>query len=235
MKPPHGSTTQTTTRRILITAGPTHEPIDRVRFLGNRSSGKLGIEMARAAYSRGCPTTLLLGPGIPDPVLEGVSLLRFRTHADLEKLLTEQFPQCDTLIMAAAVADYRPKPHPEAQTGKIRRVDKGQPLTIELEPTTDLLAQVAAGRKPGQHLVGFALEPEATLEQSARDKLARKKVDAIIANPLETMDSDRIDATMLLATSSGTESRAPGALSKREFAGWLIDQLLGINAETGQE
>lgn len=225
--------------RILITAGPTHEPIDAVRYVGNRSSGRMGIALATAAYTQGHHCTLLLGPtdiAVDSPV----ALRRFRTAADLAALLGEEFHRHDILIMAAAVADYRPtrllpgrpgeadlshgtpgRPVP-ASEGKIRRMDG--PLTLVLDPVPDLLAAAAARRRPDQTVVGFALESVATAEdlvRLAREKLARKSIDAIVANPLETMQSATIDGVLVHA--DGTVDRPPRApTSKDDFAVWLI-------------
>ncbi len=123
--------------------------------------------------------------------------------------------------MAAAVADYRPKIDPAQAHSKVRRHD--QSLTLTLEPTPDLLAEVAANRRPNQLMVGFALEPREELADSARAKLVRKKVDLVVGNPLETMDSETIDAT--LYKKDGTEYRPPDTLTKQEFASWLLDQI----------
>jgi phosphopantothenoylcysteine decarboxylase/phosphopantothenate--cysteine ligase len=120
--------------------------------------------------------------------------------------------------MAAAVADYRPKVDPAFFGGKFRR--KTQTLHLELEPTPDLLAQVAATRRPLQLMVGFALEPREELLASARAKLERKKIDLVVGNPLETMDGETIDAVVL--GRDGTETRTPGPIGKPEFAGWLM-------------
>lgn len=208
------------TTRILITAGPTHEPIDAVRFIGNRSSGKLGIAFAREAAARGHDVTLLLGPVCAEPPT-GVRSPRFRTTAELQALLREHAPQADTVIMAAAVADYRPKS--VQLEGKIKRAAAG--LTLELEATPDLLAELGAQRRPGQTLIGFALEPRERLVESARCKLERKRVDAIVANELETMDAPTIRATFF------TKDRAidtPGTLTKDAFAPWLLDVIAGL-------
>lgn len=126
--------------------------------------------------------------------------------------------------MAAAVADYRPKISPEAAAkadGKLRRDAAG--LTLHLEPTPDLLAEVARARQAGQTLVGFALEPRSRMLESARAKLNRKKVDMIVANPLETMDGDTIEATVV--THDGA-FQTKGAVSKGAFADWLLGLLI---------
>jgi phosphopantothenoylcysteine decarboxylase / phosphopantothenate---cysteine ligase len=216
-------------QRILITAGPTHEPIDAVRYIGNRSSGRLGVSLADAAAARGWPTTLLLGPAHLQPAESSLlRTFRFQTAADLQRLLHEHWPEHDVLIMAAAVADYRPAPgaqrHSRDHRPKTPRQD--QPITIELEPTPDLLADLSSITRPDQRVIGFALEPAERMLESARAKLSRKRLNAIVANPLETMDAETITATLILA--DGREIAAPTALSKRDFAEWLLDRVTAI-------
>ncbi len=212
-------------RRLLITAGPTHEPIDSVRFIANRSSGRLGVALADAAANRpdraGSPweVTLLLGPTPLTPSDPHVRLRRFLTTADLQALLDEEAPLCDVLVMAAAVADFRPRRIPHDHHGKIAR--SHGPLTIELEPTSDLLAAVAARRRPNQFIVGFALEPRERLLESAAAKLARKRLNLIVANPLETMDSPLIAATILDANGVVLDTHQP--VAKETFARTLLD------------
>ncbi|MEK6702058.1 MAG: phosphopantothenoylcysteine decarboxylase [Planctomycetota bacterium] len=209
---------QTSQRRLLITAGPTHEPIDAVRFLGNRSSGRMGVALADAATELGWHVTLLLGPVAARPSRPGVVVRHFKTCEDLRTLLREEVTHADVLVMAAAVADYRPKPNPAMSGGKFRRTNA--PLVLELEPTPDLLAEVSAARNPGQLFVGFALEPRAELLESAKAKLVRKKVDLVVANPLETMDSASVEAMILSA--DGTRTDTPGVMSKTDFATWVM-------------
>lgn len=207
---------------MLITAGPTHEPIDLVRFIGNRSSGRMGSALAVEAGRRGWATTLLMGPAPVVPDDPRVSVVRFRSCADLQGLLREHVPRADVLVMAAAVADYRPRVNPDffgEGGGKFRR--KNEPLLLELEPTPDLLAEVSASRRPDQLFVGFALEPRQELLASARAKLERKKVDLVVGNPLETMDSDTVEAIVL--GRDGSEARTPGTMTKQSFAPWLLD------------
>lgn len=206
--------------RVLITAGPTYEPIDAVRFIGNRSSGRMGIALAMAAVTRGWSTTLLLGPVSETlPVDSQIALHRFRTAAELGDLLTTTWPDHDLLIMAAAVADFRPaRP---ASGGKLRRTEAG--LTLDLEPTPDLLAALAEQTRDDQMTVGFALEPASGLIERAREKLGRKHLDAIVANPLETMDAETVSATLIKA--GGEPVTAPHGASKADFATWLLDQL----------
>ncbi len=217
--------------RILITAGPTHEPIDAVRYLANRSSGKMGIALANASARRGWPTTLLLGP-VSDSIVDGLpesshfQVIRFQTTADLHRLLKLHWPSHSVLFMAAAVADYRPIVSGSQAKGKIKRQD--QPIVLNLESTPDLLADISSMAQPCQIVVGFALEPAAGLIESARSKLNRKKLDAIVANPLQTMDSPNITATVLL--SDGKVLQPPPDLSKETFAAWLLDHLDAIGA-----
>ncbi len=216
--------------KLLITAGPTHEPIDAVRFIGNRSSGRLGMALADRAAARGVDTTILLGPTPLEPSHTGVRVVRFQTTADLQDALARHVPECDTLIMAAAVADYRPLPDAAAglggsATGKVRREKRN--ITIELEPTPDLLAGVSESvRAAGgdQRLIGFALEPREGLLEVAKRKLERKGCHAIVANPLETMDAANIEAW--LVWKDGRVDGTEGVIDKTAFADWLLDRVL---------
>jgi phosphopantothenoylcysteine decarboxylase/phosphopantothenate--cysteine ligase len=203
-------------RRILITAGPTHEPIDAVRYLANRSSGRLGVCLAEAARDAGWDTTLLLGPVSLVPPA-GLRVARFETAAELAGLLDEHFTGCDVLIMAAAVADYRPRVVSQC---KLPRT--GQNVMLELEPTPDLVAACAARKRADQHIVGFALEEPAGLETRAREKLARKGLDAIVANPLETMGAGEIRARLYTADGQVVQPPGGGARDKSAFGRWLI-------------
>ena len=215
--------------RVLITSGPTHEAIDAVRYLANRSSGRMGIALAEAAANRGMPTTLLLGPThLQWPQSAGslpnssqTRLVRFQSTADLQRLIEEHWPNPEVLIMAAAVADSRPATDSERPAGKLRRT--GEKLTLTLEPTPDLLAALARHTRPDQTVIGFALEPDEQLIESAIEKLSRKQLDAIVANSLETMDAQDVTATVLLRDGSILE--APRSIPKVAFATWLLDHL----------
>ncbi|MDY7108623.1 MAG: phosphopantothenoylcysteine decarboxylase [Planctomycetota bacterium] len=207
-------------RRLLITAGPTHEPLDAVRYLANRSSGRLGLALTEAAARRGHRTTLLLGPTwLQPPESTAVRVIRFQTAAELQAELRRCWPVHDVLIMAAAVADFRPASG--TGSGKITRGEGG--LTLHLEPTPDLLADLAGRTRDDQTVIGFALEPPDRLEESARRKLDRKGVHAIVANPLQTMDAQRITAAVHLR--DGRVLSPPPDLTKADFAEWLLDQL----------
>ncbi len=211
--------------RLLITAGPTYEPIDAVRFVGNRSSGRLGSALADSAQDSGWKVTLLLGPNAVLPTNSDVEVVRFFSFLDLQSLLQTHWPQADTLIMAAAVADYRPVISPD-DLGRKRKREAGD-FMLRLEPTPDLLAQCAHDARTNQLLIGFALEPKDGLIASTKEKLRRKNIDLIVANALETMDSDSIEATLLSNPDRGVpdQQSTPGLLSKAAFAQWLIAQI----------
>ena len=206
--------------KLLITAGPTHEPIDAVRFLGNRSSGRMGVAIADAAADLGFAVTLLLGPVHVKPRHPGVRVERFRTVDDLQALLGAHVPHADGLIMAAAVADYRPKPLAALSGGKFRRT--GGNVMLELEPTPDLLAGVGATRRAEQLLIGFALEPRDEMLSSARRKIEKKNIEICIANPLETMDAADIEAVVVHR--DGELETPPSKMSKEAFANWMMSR-----------
>ena len=207
--------------QILITAGPTREPIDDVRFISNRSSGRMGLALAEAATDAGHDVTLLLGPVLaPAALHDRCRVIRFNCSQQLESLLTEHFPPCDLLIMAAAVADYRPL-NPAA--GKLPR-EPGRDMMLRLEPTPDLVATAAATKRPDQRIIAFALEEPETLEPRAIAKMQRKRVDAVVANPLLTMEADEI-APLLLHADGRRESPPRTPLTKPDFARWLLTRL----------
>jgi phosphopantothenoylcysteine decarboxylase / phosphopantothenate---cysteine ligase len=162
-------------RRILVTAGPTHEPIDPVRFIGNRSTGKMGYQVAAEAAARGGMVTLVAGPvALPDPA--GIEVVRVETAEEMAKEVLDRFAAVDAVVMAAAVADWRPN---EAAERKLKK-DAGPPK-LKLQPTTDILATLGK-RKEGQVLVGFAAEASDDPEPEGRRKLAEKNLDLLVAN-----------------------------------------------------
>jgi len=206
--------------RVLVAAGPTHEPIDDVRYIGNRSSGRMGTAIAGAFLDAGCTVTLARGPGVA--TVDGCTDRRFGTAAELLALLNAVWPGHDLLVMAAAVADYRPARRVD---GKLRREDG--PLTLQLEPTQDILSGLAGTRSDHQYVVGFALERPEELAASAAAKLARKRADAIVANPLETMDSADVDGRVLFADGR-TTAPSGGRIPKAAFAAWLAALILPL-------
>ena len=227
--PPQGAPGQGLVR-ILVTAGPTWEPIDSVRYLGNRSSGRIGAEIARAAAELGHPATLLRGPATVDPTPHPqIRTARFQSAADLDRHLRDEWPQHDLLLMAAAVADFKPRSNPD-RPEKLRRDTDS--LSLELDPVPDLLAGLSEIPHRGTR-IGFALEPSAELEARARSKMARKGLHGIVANPLETMESDEIEGRLLLP--DGSSQGPPGRrLRKSEFAEWLIEVTLTIHLARGE-
>lgn len=211
-------------KRMLITAGPTREPIDAVRFIGNRSSGKLGVAIAEASQAAGHRTRLLLGPVGLAQEPQGVELERFETTAELQLLLRKHQAWFDVLIMAAAVADYRPAVTMDSDV-KLERQGEGGKLVLELESTPDLVAEVCQSKRADQRVVAFALEQASQLEERATAKMQRKQVDAIVANPLATMDAAGIDATLMWADGR-CERASEHSVEKAVFAKWLIERVL---------
>lgn len=207
---------------ILVTAGPTREDIDPVRFLTNRSSGKMGYALAEAAIRRGSHVILVTGP-TDLPVPEGADWVPVRTTEEMRNAVRERTSEAKVVIMAAAVSDYRPAaPH----TQKMKRGDRR--LTLELEPTPDILAEL--GREKGSRiLVGFAAETE-RIPENARDKLARKNADIIVANDVtqEGAGFDRDTNIVTLFLRDGREISLP-KLTKLEVANRILDQILVLS------
>ena len=195
---------------VLITAGGTREPIDEVRFLGNRSSGKMGHALAEEAVSRGARVILITASNLPVP--EECETVRVTTTAEMLGAVREHLRQATLVVKAAAVADFRPA---AVLPGKLRR---GRELTLHLEPTEDILAEVVAQRNPGTMVVGFAAETEDVLA-NGRAKLLRKGVDALVVNdvsgPGTAFDSDDNSGWFLTPGESVELPRT----SKRRMAG----------------
>jgi phosphopantothenoylcysteine decarboxylase/phosphopantothenate--cysteine ligase len=204
---------------VLITAGPTREDIDPVRFLTNRSSGKMGYALAEAARRRGARTILVSGP-TDLPVPDGAEWVPVRSTEEMRRAVSERAADATVIVMAAAVADYRPA---TAMTQKIKRADKG--LTLELEPTPDILAEL--GRRKGNRiLVGFAAETD-RMSENARAKLNNKGADMIVANDV-TQEGAGFDADTNIVTlflRAAREIPLP-KMSKFEVANRILDQVL---------
>ena len=203
--------------RVLITAGGTREPIDEVRFLGNRSSGRMGVALAQAARRRGADVTLIAS-NISVPVPAEVTVVPAPTAADLEAACQEEFPDCDLLLMAAAVADFRAGTKLD---GKVERGADG--MTLDLEATADIVGGLAGSRAPGQVLVAFAAEHGESGEERAAAKRERKGVDAIVVNDIARPDigfeSTENEVTII---SADEPVRVPKA-SKEEVAEAILD------------
>jgi len=161
--------------RILVTAGPTHEPLDPVRFIGNRSSGTMGVAVAAEAARRGADVTLVLGPGtVPPPV--GADVVHVETADEMHAAVTARAGDADVVVMAAAVADFRPKSVADVKLKK----ESGVPELV-LEPTPDIIAELGEAKRTGQILVGFAAET-GDVEAAGTEKLRRKHLDLLVAN-----------------------------------------------------
>ncbi|HEX8522143.1 MAG TPA: phosphopantothenoylcysteine decarboxylase [Tepidisphaeraceae bacterium] len=203
--------------QILITAGPTHEPIDPVRFIGNRSSGKMGLALATAARDAGHEVTLILGPVSVD-IPPGIRRIDVMSSKEMHDAVLLQFPDHDLLIMAAAVADFRPR---HVRTEKIHRAGN---LTIDLEPTEDIVAAASSMKRPNQRTVGFSLVSRGDTARS-REKLLRKKLDLIVYNPTDTLSSDSIESILLYPDG---RSEQLSSRSKRLFADNLIQRATAL-------
>jgi phosphopantothenoylcysteine decarboxylase/phosphopantothenate--cysteine ligase len=206
-------------KHVLVSAGGTREPIDAVRFVGNRSSGRMGVALAAEARRRGARVTLL-GANLAVPAPPGVELVATPTAGELEQEALARGAEADVVIMAAAVADYRPA---EALTTK-RPKDRAV-WTVELEPTVDVLAALGASRVPGQVLVGFAADQGEHGLARAREKLTHKKADLFVYNDVGRadigFDSTDNEVTLVSARGERTVARAP----KDEIAGAILDEV----------
>jgi len=228
--------------RWLVTAGPTCEDIDPVRFLTNRSSGRMGYAVARAAAERGDRVTLVSGPvAIEAP--PGCEVVRVRSAREMHEVLLARYAEIDVVVMAAAVADFRPK---AAAPGKIRKADvtAGGVMTLELERTEDILAELGR-RKSTQVLIGFALEASAgaraeitdRMRASARAKLAGKDLDAVVLNGPAAFGSEKSTVEVIDAREAAGKPRAWGEATKAEHARRIVDLAAEIAAarRTGHE
>ena len=207
-------------KKVLVTAGPTHEPIDPVRFIGNHSTGKMGVALAQAAVQRGAEVTLVLGPtGTPHDT-HGMRVVRVQTAAEMLAACTEQFPHADYTWMSAAVADFRPD---QPKGTKIKKQKAEMHLGLVENP--DILSTLGQSKTPHQVLIGFALETE-DLEAHAREKMARKNLDGIVAN-LSTAESGFCHDTnrVIFLTPAGTKWESP-LLTKHEIADQLWERIL---------
>jgi phosphopantothenoylcysteine decarboxylase/phosphopantothenate--cysteine ligase len=216
--------------RVLVTSGGTREPIDAVRYVGNRSSGRMGFALAEEARRRGAEVTVVAA-NVSLQRADGIHYIDVQTAAELEKATTEAFTSSDVLLMAAAVADFRPA-HPEQS--KISKTGR-EGLTVELEPTTDVLASLAAKRKLGQTIVGFAAEHGEGAAERAREKLVRKGVDAIVLNDVSQpgIGFDSRENEVSIVTRDGVQE-VPKAL-KTDVARAIIEVVEKIHSEANRE
>jgi phosphopantothenoylcysteine decarboxylase/phosphopantothenate--cysteine ligase len=208
---------------VLVTAGPTREAIDPVRYLSNRSSGKMGYAVAEAAFRRGARTILVSGPTALSPP-EGVEHLAVTSSAEMCEAVLKRLPEASVVVKAAAVADYRPQ---KAAAQKIR--SKAKEISLALEPTEDILAEIAQ-RKGNRIVVGFAAETE-DLRAHARSKLESKRLDLIVANDV-TLEGNGFDSdynTVLLLGSNGLERQLP-RLRKMDVANEILNEVVSLRA-----
>jgi len=204
--------------RVLISAGGTREPIDAVRYIGNRSSGRMGLALAEAARARGATVTVV-GANLALPCPAGVRSLAVTSAAELKRTLEEELPGCDILLMAAAVSDFRPQAPAE---GKLKK-EEHDSLSLELERTDDVLSGLARRRRAGQLLIGFAAEHGAQALAEARRKLGSKGVDAIVVNDVSRADIGfEVDSNEVDIVTRAGEEHLPRA-SKAAIAAGILD------------
>ena len=211
-------------RRVVVSAGGTREPLDAVRFLGNRSSGRMGVALAEEARKRGAEVTLLAANlAVPPPV--GIAVVDTPTAVDLEREALAR-ADADVIVMAAAVADYRPA---EPLDGK--RPKEQTPWTIELEPTSDVLAALGARRRPDQVLVGFAADGAGRGLERAREKRRAKSADLFVFNDVSRTDIgfDASDNEVVVLSDAG--ERRVGKAPKREIAAAVLDEVERLLSE----
>ena len=209
-------------RRVLVTAGPTREPIDPVRFISNRSSGKMGFALAEAARDRGARVTLVSGPvSLPAPA--GVELVRVETAAEMQAAVLARADEADVIIKAAAVADFRPARPADHKLKK----DSVAPV-VELAPTPDILRELGQRKRPGQFLVGFAAETRDLLENAQR-KIREKNLDLIVLNDVSQPGAGfEVDTNIVtLVYPDGRVEPLP-RMSKRQVADAILDRLVAL-------
>jgi phosphopantothenoylcysteine decarboxylase / phosphopantothenate---cysteine ligase len=213
-------------RHILVTAGPTIEPIDPVRFIGNRSSGKMGFAVAAEAARRGAAMTLVSGPvPLPDP--PGVEVIRVETAEEMAAAVFDRYAMTDAVVMAAAVSDFRPE---AAAIDKMKK--ENGPPSLTLRPTTDILATLGK-RKEHQVLVGFAAETR-DLESEGRRKLADKNLDLMVVNEVGKAGTGfEADTNRAAILAREGEDVPLQVWTKRALAGAICDRLTGLLGRTG--
>jgi phosphopantothenoylcysteine decarboxylase / phosphopantothenate---cysteine ligase len=214
--------------RVLVTAGGTREPIDSVRYVGNRSSGRMGLALAAEAVRRGAEVTALCANvSLPRP--EGVRSVEVETAAELLEAASTHFEDADVLLMAAAVGDFRPAASLEDKIAKTGL----EGLTLELAPTEDVLARLAERRRPGQVLIGFAAEHGEGGVERGRDKLKRKGLDAVVVNDISGADIgfDAAENEVTIVTEGGERHVERGP--KAAIAAAILDDVERLRTQAG--
>ena len=210
-------------KKAMVTAGPTYEPIDPVRFIGNHSSGKMGFAIAKELYNRGAVVTLIAGPTSIDTTFNGITLIKVSTAGEMYKASTDAFENADLAVMAAAVADYTPLT-PEKE--KIKK--KEELLTVELTKTKDILKSLGDRKKAGQVLIGFALETNKE-KQHAREKLQNKNADMIVLNSLNDAGAGfGHDTNKITIFEKGGQEFNFGIKSKTDVAKDIVDTIIRL-------
>ncbi len=208
-------------KRVLVTAGPTQEAIDPVRYITNHSTGKMGYAIARAAALRGAEVTLVSGPVAIDPPAH-VNVVSITSAADMAEAVKSRFAETDMVIKAAAVADYRPV---TVADQKIKKQEGA--ASIELERTEDILSWLGANKQPGQVVCGFSMETENLIDNS-RAKLAKKKADMIVANSLRTAGAGfGTDTNVVTLITADAQQELP-MMPKDDVADAILDALLAL-------
>jgi phosphopantothenoylcysteine decarboxylase/phosphopantothenate--cysteine ligase len=214
--------------KVLVTAGGTREPIDAVRYVGNRSSGRMGFALADEAERRGAEVTVVAA-NVALPRRPGIRYVDVETAAELAAACAAEFDRCDLLLMAAAVADYRPV---EPRAGKIKKTDAGAELQLRLERTEDVLSALAARRRDGQLIVGFAAETGERALEYGRAKLAGKNLDAVVVNDVGAsgigFDAGENEVTIFTVE----EERHIPRTTKAEVAAAILDTVLSRRSST---
>lgn len=210
-------------KKAMVTAGPTYEPLDPVRFIGNYSSGKMGVAIARELQNRGAVVTLILGPSSEVVSSAGIKLVRVTTAEEMYDTCNEIFEISDIAVMAAAVADYTP-----VQKAREKIKKKEETLTLELTKTKDILKTLGGKKKKGQVLVGFALETNNEKEY-AREKLEKKNADLIVMNSLKEDGAGfGYDTNKITIFGKNGEELNFGMKSKQEVAKDIVDTLIRL-------
>ena len=210
--------------KVLVTAGRTEEPLDAVRYLSNRSSGKMGYALAEASRRRGARVSLVSGPASLEPP-QGVHFERVRTAEEMAEAVFRHLDESSVVLMAAAVADFRPA---ESQNGKIKKRDGFS--TIEVEPTRDILAEIARRRRPSQVVVGFAAEAERVLE-NASQKLREKGLDLIVANDVTREGAGfEVDTNIVTLIFPDGREIPLEKMSKLDVAKRVLDQVVEMKS-----
>lgn len=215
-------------KRVLVTAGPTVEPVDAVRYLSNPSSGKTGFAIAEAACERGAQVTLVTGPVILDSP-EGVETLRVKTACEMLDVVDARFDECDIAVFTAAVSDYRPANPAERKLKK--GADDEALRTIELVENPDILATMGARKRSGQVVVGFAAETD-DMENQAKKKLERKNADLIVGNIVSGGRAFGTDENEVLLVSQDSTEKLP-IMAKKELAHAILDRVLSSVVQNG--